>query len=104
MEKNIFDPESGYFKKKRKSRKETSAEEKLLKSYLKNFEIEISKTFDDIGNLESKTHFFTPESSYEVINIPDYDVTHKGKKNRNIIFDIQIKNADDYVYEKIIID
>jgi hypothetical protein len=106
MEGNILAPGGrARIKKKRKSRKDFKTEKKRLHGYTKKVESEFSKAFNEIENLETKKRFYTPEANFEMIDIPDYRASGKTKKkNKNIIFDIQIKNADEYVYEKIIID
>jgi hypothetical protein len=64
-------------------------------------------------NLKSKSTFFSPEDKFEKLHIPELVQPAGGLQNakkskiqkvKSIIFDFQIKNADEYVYEKIIID
>jgi hypothetical protein len=108
VDKKILDFEGVFIKKRKKRIKvDITEEEEALRKYSEDCEDEIAKTYDSISNLESKNKFFTPDEVYEQIDIPEYCNTENRKmkmKNKNIIFDIQIKNADDYVYEKIIID
>ncbi len=67
----------------------------------------ISVTHSEIESLENKNIFYTQDEKFEKIVIPELNYLTNNKRIKKVkeaIFDFQIKNADEYVYEKIVID
>ena len=77
----------------------------MILQYSQDLQDEIIKTHSEITQLNNKNDFYTPEEKFEIINIDLNNQNIKRIKLKNKeVFDFHIKNADEYVYEKIVID
>jgi hypothetical protein len=93
--------------KKKKVKKEFTDEDKVYMSYSAELKEIISNTHSETENAETKKEFYSPEDKFETLQIPELNniaYNKRLKKVKEAIFDFHIKNADDYVYEKIVID
>jgi hypothetical protein len=100
-----------------------------LKNYSKDYQKEIQNTLAEVSNIETKKNFYSPEASFEEVNINEnfnnknYYISTRNRtnlnntnsnnitrlssnthRNRNIPFDFHIKNGDENSYEKLVID
>jgi hypothetical protein len=76
-------------------------------NYAVELQDEINKSHSGVNNIESKNIFYSSEDKFEQLQIPELNnpsYNKRIKKVKEAIFDFHIKNGDDYVYEKIVID
>ena len=78
----------------------------MIIQYSQELQDEIIKTHSEINQLYNKNDFYTPEEKFELINIDinNQNIKRLKLKNKEVLFDFHIKNGDEYVYEKIVID
>lgn len=94
------------FHKKRRNYRISSLIEREIPNYIKSFKDEIGKTFSEVNNFESKNLFFSIESKYEQIILPDNNYYNKSsilRQPQKFIYNTEnlFNNDKDICSEKI---